>query len=159
MPCSAEGSYRVIALQTSDSPRLLRLRVAFKLSIAIVVVTAMGVVLGFLGGGNTGPPTGTARYSVSDVEPGEARRIVWNGRPVIVLRHDSPDGDWFVAIASGTAMGCPVSWESTQQTFLEACSGTRYDADGRPLDAAGLAPLEIPPHHFDTAGRLVLGRD
>jgi len=139
-----------------DSPRLMRLRVAFKLSLAIGAVTMLAVVLDYLGGG-TRPPETLERFALGDVEPGEARRLDWNGRPVIVVRRER-DG-WFVAIASGTAAGCPLSWEPAQRTFLEACSGTRYDSDGRPLDAPDLAPLTIPPHHFDDAGRLVLGQD
>lgn len=145
-----------------DSPRLLRLRVAFKLAVAVGVVTVAVVVLAYLGGGANEPPGGTVRFAVGDLAPGQSRRVDWNGRPVIVVRRagaGEPGRGWFVALASGTAMGCPVSWEPAQETFLEACSGTRYDARGRPLDADGLAPLTIPPHHFDAAGRLVLGSD
>lgn len=145
-----------------DSLRLLRLRVAFKLAIAIGVVTAAVVVLAYLGGGTSEPLRGTVRFTVGDLAPGQSRRLDWNGRPVVIVRRagagESGPG-WFVALASGTAMGCPVSWEPARETFLETCSGTRYDARGRPIDAAGLAPLTIPPHHFDAAGRLVLGSD
>jgi len=140
----------------ADNARLLRLRVAFKLILAIGAVAMLAVILDYLGGGAR--PTGTVeRFAVADVDAGEARRLDWEGRPVIVVRREA--GGWFVAIASGTAAGCPLSWEPAQRTFLEACSGTRYDSDGRPLDAPDLAPLTIPPHHFDDAGRLVLGQD
>lgn len=132
---------------------------AFKLALAVGVVISGAVVFGYLAGGKTAIPVSVERYRVDDLAPGHARRVEWNGRPVIVLRRADPAADWFVAIASGTAMGCPVSWEPAQRTFLESCSGTRYDADGRPIDTHGLAPLKIPPHHFDTAGRLVLGSD
>lgn len=144
-----------------DSPPLLRLRVAFKLAVAVGVATVAVVVLAYLGGGAGEPPGGTVRFAVDDLAPGQSRRVDWDGRPVIVVRRagaGEPGRGWFVALASGTAMGCPVSWEPAQKTFLEACSGTRYDARGRPIDADGLEPLKIPPHHFD-AGRLVLGRD
>lgn len=143
----------------ADSPRLLRLRVAFKLALALAVVSVVGVILGYLGGGRPDTPVASARFSVDDIAPGTARRIDWDGRPVIVLRRENPPGGWFVAIANGTAMGCPVVWEPAQHTFLEGCSGTRYDARGRPLDAPELAPLRTPPHSFDAAGRLVLGRE
>ncbi|MDZ7828736.1 MAG: hypothetical protein U5K33_04360 [Halofilum sp. (in: g-proteobacteria)] len=145
-----------------DSPRLLRLRVAFKLATAVGVVTVAAVVLAYLGGGASKPPGTSARFTVSELAPGQSRRIDWNGRPVIVVRPagaGEPGQGWFVAFASGTAMGCPVSWEPAQETFLETCSGTRYDARGRPIDADRLAPLKTPPHHFDAAGRLVIGRD
>jgi len=145
-----------------DSPRLLRLRVAFKLAIAAGAVTVIVVVLAYLGGGASEPPGGIERFAVSDLAPGHSRRVDWNGRPVIVVRRagaGEPGPGWFVALASGTAMGCPVRWEPAQEAFLEGCSGTRYDAHGRPIDADGLAPLKVPPHHFDAAGRLVLGSD
>lgn len=145
-----------------DSPRLLGLRVAFKLVLAVGVVTVAVVVLAYLGGGAGEAPGGTKRVAVGDLAPGQSRRVDWNGRPVIVVRGANagePARGWLVVLASGTAMGCPVSWEPAQETFLEACSGTRYDARGRPIDASGLAPLKVPPHYFDAAGRLVLGSD
>lgn len=142
-----------------DSLSRLRLRAAFKLVLGVAVIAVLMVLVAYMGGGADRQPERLARIPVDDLAPGQARRHDWNGRPVMVLHRDSPVGGWFVVIASGTAMGCPVVWEPAQGYFLEACSGTRYDAAGKPLDAPEISPLRVPPHHFDSAGRLVLGRD
>lgn len=140
-----------------DNPLRLRLRVAVKLLFAAGLLAAAAVSLGYFGGGAGPRFPDQRRVDVSDLALGQARRLDWDGRPVIVLRRTG-DG-WFVALASGTAMGCPVVWEPAPGHFVEPCSGARYDPRGRPIDAPGLAPLRVPPYHFDAAGRLVLGRE
>ncbi|MDX1609422.1 MAG: hypothetical protein R3225_04805 [Halofilum sp. (in: g-proteobacteria)] len=142
-----------------DNPLRLRLRVAVKLLAAAGLLAAAVVPLGYFGGGAGPAFPDQRRVEVGDLAPGQARRLDWDGRPVIVLRRGGDQGGWFVALASGTAMGCPVVWEPARARFVEPCSGARYDPEGRPIDAPGLAPLRVPPHHFEAEGRLVLGRE
>lgn len=141
-----------------DNPVRLRLRVAVKLLTAVAVLAAAGMALDYLGGGPPASAPAVTRFAVADVAPGEVRRLLWNGRPVIVLRRRAERG-WLVVFASARATGCPLAWQAAAGRFVDPCSGTRYDDHGRPLDAPGPAPLRQPPHHFDTVGRLVLGRE
>ena len=140
-----------------DNPVRLRLRVAVKLLSVVALLAALWVMLGYLGGPAVHSPPSAGRVAVADRAPGGARRLVWEGRPVIVLRRAGDD--WFVAFASARPTGCPVAWRAAASRFVDPCSGDRYDEHGRPLGASGLVPLRQPPYHFDSAGRLVLGGD
>jgi ubiquinol-cytochrome c reductase iron-sulfur subunit len=67
--------------------------------------------------------------------------------------------DIFVAIGLCTHQGCaPVLQPGIG--FLCPCHASRYDLAGR-VFAKGPAPanLEIPPHHFESLDKLVLGID
>lgn len=155
-----------------DNELRLRLRVALKVMVALALAGAAVVGWRFLTGGATDGPSATARYAVGDLGPGQARTVDWDGRPVIVLRRHAatvtalhregaagPRPEWFVALASGTARGCPVLWEAARHRFRESCGDARYDAAGRPLGASAPEPLRVPPHHWQDGQTLVIGRD
>lgn len=155
-----------------DNALRLRLRVALKLMVALALAGAAVIGWRYLGGGGPDGARAGARYTLADLGPGQARTLDWDGRPVIVLhrgaatvaalRRDAAAGArpaWFVALARGTARGCPVVWERARRRFRETCGDARYDAAGRPLGASAPGPLRVPPHHWPDARTLVLGRD
>ena len=144
-------------VKVTETRLRLFLRLATKLFAAVAVVAVAAVALGYLRGGDGPAVTAVQRVVLADVAPGEAQRFVWQGRPIVALRRSR--ADWFVAFAGGSGTGCPVSWERAAGHFVDPCNGVRYDDRGTPIEAAGLRPLRQPLHHFDAAGRLVLGRD
>lgn len=153
-----------------DNVLRLRLRVALKVMVALALAGAAVIGWRFLGGGVADGSRGQVRVVLADLEPGQARTFGWDGRPVIVLHRRAetvaalagaagPRAEWFVALASGTARGCPVVWEPVQRRFRESCGDARYDAAGRPLGADRLEPLRVPPHHWPDERTLVIGAD
>lgn len=156
-----------------DNALRLRLRVALKVMAALALAGVAVIGWRFLGGGVADGSRASARVVLADLEPGQARTVGWDGRPVIVLHRRAqtvaalrrqgagagPRPQWFVALASSTARGCPVVWEPARRRFRESCGDARYDAAGRPLGAGRLAPLRVPPHHWAGERTLVIGAD
>ncbi len=70
----------------------------------------------------------------------------------------SIDKDFFVVINLTPNTGCEVTLK--EHLFVGVCDGVKYDLAGRVLAGqASKRNLEVPPHHYDEQGRLVLGRN
>jgi ubiquinol-cytochrome c reductase iron-sulfur subunit len=150
----------------SDNERRLRLRVTLKLMAAAGVVAAAMVLVGYLAGSpDATPAPPVRRVAVDGLAPGQARTVLWDGRPVIVLHRGAgmhadaggADPAWFVALAADPGTGCPVQWRPGPGEFHSPCGPARFDAAGRPLDGSASRPLETPPHRLTADGVLVLG--
>lgn len=83
--------------------------------------------------------------------------------------HRSADSALFVAIATGTDLGCPVSFlpanneqfmgEIWTGGFTDSCRGSRYDLAGRVFSGQQAAEnLEVPPYRIE-GDSLVIGVD
>ncbi|HKJ77843.1 MAG TPA: hypothetical protein VKA64_11645 [Gammaproteobacteria bacterium] len=119
---------------------------------------------------------GPAPLSVSldGIGPGQARRLLWHGRPVWVV-HRSPaqlkgDAGERYAAFFGYADGCGITYRGPESApagggarwtggFWNPCSGASYDVMGRRLGRTGrgAARLAQPSYQLDGAGHLVLG--
>lgn len=153
-----------------DDERRLRLRVALKLMALVAAVAAAGVTLAYLAGGpDRRAPAAPVRIALGDLAPGQARTVLWDGRPVIIVHRRAATrghlaGDaaadavarWLVAFAADPARGCPVRWLPGSGELRSTCGDARFDAAGRPLGDAA-APLAVPPHRITADGVLVLG--
>ena len=152
-----------------DNEMRLRLRVALKLMGTVGVLVLASVAVGYLAGGGRAESPGVMRIPVAGLAAGEARTVLWAGRPVIVLHRDrdtrralaagrgaDTEARWFVAFAADTERGCPVRWRPQAREFRSSCGDARYDAAGRPLAGTAGAPLAVPPHRVTGDGVLVL---
>ncbi|MCG5535279.1 ubiquinol-cytochrome c reductase iron-sulfur subunit [Ectothiorhodospira mobilis] len=81
--------------------------------------------------------------------------------------HRSAAPEWFVFIALGTDLNCPLEYVPPQGEgegdawgggFVDRCRGSRYDFAGRVLkDQPARRNLEVPPYRLVSGTRLVLG--
>ncbi|HKK06130.1 MAG TPA: hypothetical protein VKA50_09820 [Gammaproteobacteria bacterium] len=151
-----------------------RLRLALVLLGALAVgLTAVPFVASVTGRDHGAGPTALS-VRLDGIGPGQARRLLWHGRPVWVV-HRSPvqlkghGGERYAAFF-GYMDGCgiiyrgpgsPPAGRGTGWTggFWNPCSGASYDVMGRRLGHAdrGASRLARPSYRLDGAGRLVLG--
>lgn len=128
----------------------------------------------------------TVDVDVSAVKEGEDITIMWRGKPVFI-RHRTPkeieiaknislkvlpdpqldeervkDPKWLIVIGVCTHLGCIPArrkgeMSATDEGWLCACHGSKYDTSGRIL--AGPAPtnLEVPPYTFVNTTTLRIG--
>ena len=82
-------------------------------------------------------------------KPSEATQLDLNSHPWRSL-----DVSYFVFFDKGDSGYCPLFYE--RGVFKDTCSGLRYDLTGRQI--GGTKMLSIPPHYFDQAGQLAVGR-
>jgi ubiquinol-cytochrome c reductase iron-sulfur subunit len=79
-------------------------------------------------------------------------------------RHRSREPAWFVAIAHGTDLSCPVRFVPPEEAgdwhggFIDVCRGSRYDLAGRVLNGQpAKRNLAVPPYRIEPPQRLWLG--
>jgi Rieske Fe-S protein len=60
-----------------------------------------------------------------------------------VAAYRTPDGDFKVVSATCTHLGCTVKWNAAETSWDCPCHGSRFDVDGRILNAPATRPLEV----------------
>lgn len=120
----------------------------------------------------------TTEVDISQIPEGEARTVMWRGKPVFV-RHrtqaeidearatdiaDLPDKEsdedrvkkekWLVAVGICTHLGCvPTGQKMTEARgeyggWFCPCHGSHYDTSGRIRKGPAPKNLEVPPYEF-----------
>ena len=119
----------------------------------------------------------TTEFDLTGMNPGDMRTVAWQGKPVFVLRRtqeqikvsEASDGgldpepdqkrvqqpEWLVVVGVCTHMGCVPNKEG--QGWTCHCHGSQYDDSGRVLRGPAPKNLEVPPYHFITADKIVIG--
>ena len=113
---------------------------------------------------------GTTEVDVSDMGPGDIKRVEFRGKPVYILKKNETmgenplrdviiDGSRFtVIIGICTHLGCIPAWVADKEHFKCACHGGEFDASGVNTFGPPPRPMDIPP--FKTDGQLlVLGEE
>ena len=143
---------------------------------ALGVAAAAGGVVALYGMKRTWDPlpsvvaAGTTEVDVSNMQPGDLRRVEFRGRPVFILKKDAEmlpnakrdvtiNGEAFtVAIAICTHLGCIPAYAAGERLFKCACHGGEFDASGEVTFGPPPRALDIPPFRIDGT-LLVLGEE
>ncbi|OIR09753.1 ubiquinol-cytochrome c reductase iron-sulfur subunit [mine drainage metagenome] len=115
---------------------------------------------------------------LTGIPPGGLRTVAWQGKPVFILRRTpdeikeaqasnggfdpQPDSqrvknpEWLVVIGVCTHMGCVPNKEGPGWTCH--CHGSQYDDSGRVTRGPAPKNLEVPPYHFVSENKIVIGK-
>ena len=115
--------------------------------------------------------------SLKGVAPGDVHTVAWRGEPVFIFhrtpaevaameqsdggKDPQPDAarvkrpDWLVVIGICTHLGCVPN--KTAKGWLCPCHGSVYDNSGRILSGPAPLNLYIPPYHFVSDDKIVIG--
>lgn len=78
---------------------------------------------------------------LSDLAPGEARVIKYDGNVIALSKDDQ--GNLHVVDPTCTHMGCSVVWNNAERTWECPCHGARYSPDGKVLTGPANKDLEL----------------
>ncbi len=115
---------------------------------------------------------------LTNIPPGGMHTVAWQGKPVFVL-HRTPEmiaasaatngvidpepdvkraknPEWLVVLGVCTHMGCVPNKEGPGWTCH--CHGSQYDDSGRVTRGPAPKNLEVPPYHFLSANKIVIGK-
>lgn len=121
---------------------------------------------------------GITEVDLSAIEPGQAKTIEWQGKPVFILhrtptqidtmRDNPPPGkqpqpdaerikkpEWLVVVGLCTHLGC-VPGRGDDGWFCP-CHGSVYDNSGRILHGPAPRNLDLPPYEFISNSRIIIG--
>ncbi len=117
----------------------------------------------------------TTEVDVSALEPGQSKKVMWQGKPIFVKRRTKeeieeaaataltdlphPEADatrvqegkeeWLVVIGICTHLGCvPLGNEGEYDGFYCPCHGSHYDVSGRIRKGPAPYNLPVPPYRF-----------
>jgi ubiquinol-cytochrome c reductase iron-sulfur subunit len=115
---------------------------------------------------------------LTGIPPGGLRTVAWQGKPVFILRRTpdeikeaqasnggfdpEPDSqrvknpEWLVVVGVCTHMGCVPNKEGPGWTCH--CHGSQYDDSGRVTRGPAPRNLEVPPYHFVSENKIVIGK-
>lgn len=125
----------------------------------------------------------STEVDVSDLEPGQGKKVMWRGKPVFIRRRTAEeiatarsvemdvlpdpqkdtervkDGkeEWLIAVGVCTHLGCiPLSDSGDFGGWFCPCHGSHYDISGRIRKGPAPENLKIPPYSFvsDTTIRI-----
>ncbi|MCX7192941.1 MAG: ubiquinol-cytochrome c reductase iron-sulfur subunit [Proteobacteria bacterium] len=115
---------------------------------------------------------------LTGIPPGGMHTVAWQGKPVFVLHRTpeqikesqasngviDPEADakraknpeWLVVLGVCTHMGCVPNKEGPG--WVCHCHGSVYDDSGRVTHGPAPRNLEVPPYHFLSENKLVIGK-
>ena len=114
---------------------------------------------------------------LSGITPGTMHTVAWQGKPVFIVQRTpeqikaaeasnggfdpEPDSkrvqkpEWLVVVGVCTHMGCVPNKEGPG--WICHCHGSQYDESGRVIHGPAPKNLEVPPYHFVTENKIVIG--
>lgn len=114
---------------------------------------------------------------LSGITPGTMHTVAWQGKPVFIVQRTpeqikaaeasnggfdpEPDSkrvqkpEWLVVVGVCTHMGCVPNKEGPG--WICHCHGSEYDESGRVIRGPAPKNLEVPPYHFVTENKIVIG--
>lgn len=115
--------------------------------------------------------------TLQGIAPGAVHTVAWRGEPVFIF-HRTPDEiaamekssggkdpqsdesrvkhtPWLVVIGICTHLGCVPN--KIKKGWLCPCHGSVYDNSGRILSGPAPRNLDVPPYHFVTDDKIVIG--
>jgi ubiquinol-cytochrome c reductase iron-sulfur subunit len=115
---------------------------------------------------------------ISGIPPGGMHTVAWQGKPVFILHRTpeeikaaeatsgqidpQPDAkrverpEWLVVVGVCTHMGCVPNKEGAG--FTCHCHGSQYDDSGRVVRGPAPKNLEVPPYHFVSDTKILIGK-
>jgi hypothetical protein len=109
------------------------------------------------------------RIPVSDLALDHFKQIVWNDKPVILLRRANPDREsdhssLLIVYAYSPDFGCPIEVlpvsPKSPARFKAVCSSTLYDDEGRLLPGQSARfDLEKPLYRMAENGDVIFGEE
>lgn len=124
------------------------------------------------------------KVNISEVQPGQSKKIMWRGKPVFIKRRtedeikeakeqklaELPDPqddadrvvkgkeEWLVLVGICTHLGCvPIADKGDYEGFFCPCHGSHYDTSGRIRKGPAPTNLEVPPYYFENETTIVVG--
>lgn len=120
----------------------------------------------------------TTEVELTGMNPGDMRTVAWQGKPVFILYRTAeqiklaestngvldpmPDQKrvkepaWLLVVGVCTHMGCVPNLEGTGWTCH--CHGSQYDYSGRVVRGPAPRNLEVPPYHFVSSDKIIIGQ-
>jgi ubiquinol-cytochrome c reductase iron-sulfur subunit len=120
---------------------------------------------------------GVTEVDLTNIPLGGMHTVAWQGKPVFIVHRtpeqikastDSngvmePEADakrvinpeWLVVVGVCTHMGCVPNKEGPGWTCH--CHGSQYDDSGRVTRGPAPKNLEVPPYHFVSANKIIIG--
>ncbi|MBY0577773.1 MAG: ubiquinol-cytochrome c reductase iron-sulfur subunit [Burkholderiales bacterium] len=120
----------------------------------------------------------TTEIDISSIPPGEDRTVPWQGKPVFVVHRTAeqisamrasrggkdPEEDgkrvkkpeWLVVVGICTHLGCVPN--KSANGWLCPCHGSIYDNSGRIISGPAPRNLDLPPYHFVSENKILIGK-
>ncbi|KYH12636.1 ubiquinol-cytochrome c reductase iron-sulfur subunit [Neorickettsia sp. 179522] len=126
--------------------------------------------------------TATREVDISNVEPGQSMKVLWQGKPVYIRNRTEeeikiaqnadltslkdPERDavrvkpnkenWLVVVGVCTHLGC-VPLSNANGTFFCPCHGSHYDTSGRVVSGPAPTNLIVPDYYFINDTTVIIG--
>lgn len=120
----------------------------------------------------------TVEIDLSKINVGQEKTVAWQGKPVFIVHRtaevvasmESSKGgkdpeadskrvqhpDWLVVVGICTHLGCVPN--KTGNGWLCPCHGSVYDNSGRILSGPAPKNLILPPYHFVSDEKILIGK-
>lgn len=161
-----------------DNVSLLRrqsLAFIVKLMFLVGIMAFIWVLLAsltFQQAANDETPEHIVSVDVSNLEPGQLRKVSLRHKEVWIVRRSetdiqklkqltselrSVDDHYFVFFPYEPSRHCLVQWNEHQRTLHDPCSGQMFDLAGRRIEASSKQPpllLPVPRYNYTSPGQL-----
>jgi ubiquinol-cytochrome c reductase iron-sulfur subunit len=126
----------------------------------------------------------STEVDISNIKVGEAKKVMWRGKPVSVRRRSAAEiaeaqavelkdlkdpqkdsdrvkpgkDEWLVTIEICTHLGCiPIVGQGEYKGWFCPCHGSQYDSSARIRKGPAPKNLEIPPYEFVSDTKIKIG--
>lgn len=119
----------------------------------------------------------TTEVDLSQLPVSQAKTVAWQGKPVFIVHRTAeqiaamdktqggkdPQADalrvqrkeWLIVVGICTHLGCVPNMNDTG--WFCPCHGSKYDLSGRVVGGPAPRNLEVPPYHFVSDTKIVIG--
>ncbi|MDE2344229.1 MAG: ubiquinol-cytochrome c reductase iron-sulfur subunit [Betaproteobacteria bacterium] len=120
----------------------------------------------------------TVEIDISKIGTGQEKTVAWQGKPVFILhrtpemisemksskggKDPEPDSkriqhpEWLIVVGICTHLGCVPN--KTSSGWFCPCHGSVYDNSGRIITGPAPKNLILPPYHFVSDEKIVIGK-